>query len=360
MKHLEELIDRFLAYGIPSVDICVMRHGEVIYRRMEGYSDAARAKPINGTERYNIYSCSKPMTVTAAMRLFERGEIRFEDNISDYLPEFSDMEVNDNGNIRPAKRRITIRDLLSMQAGLTYDLHSDGIRRGQKETSGRCPTREMMRYIASEPLAFDPGAQYEYSLCHDVIAALVEVVSGKHFGEYMRDNFFEPLGMHDTTYLPTPDDIAGLAAQYRYDEKSGRFIPIGGENEYRLGSEYESGGAGCVTTVNDYMKFLEGWRTGKTVKRDTLELFASDQMTSDMRKYFGQRALGYTYGLGLRCEYEYSGSSDFGWGGAACSYLACDLKHDFTVFSAQHVLNSPNRHLRDLIAGVIRNDFSDV
>ena len=358
MKNLDKLIDEFLTYNIPSIDICVMHHGEVVYRRMEGYSDAAKTKPVNGSERYNVYSCSKPITVTAAMQLFEHGKFNLEDKISDYLPEFADMTVNDKGTIRPAKRPITIRDLLSMQAGLTYNLGSGSIKLGQKETNGRCPTREMMKYIARDPLAFDPGERYNYSLCHDVIAALVEVLAGKKFGEYVKENIFAPLGMEHSTFLPTDADIAGLAEQYRYDNETKTFIPIGGRNGFRLGSEYESGGAGCVTSVDDYMKFLEGWRTGKLVKPETLKLFTTDQLKPSMHKEYSLMQYGYTYGLGLRCEYNSSGSSDFGWGGAAGAYLACDLKHDYTVFHAQQVLNSPNQPLRNYIPGAIRADLA--
>lgn len=359
LKNLDKLIDDFTAAGIPSIDICVMHHGRVVYRRMEGYSDAAKTKPINGTERYNIYSCSKPITVTAAMQLFERGKFSLDDNIADYLPEFSDMQVSENGKIRPAKRQITIRHLLSMTAGLTYNLGSANIMLGKSETDGRCPTREMMKYIARDPLAFDPGSKYNYSLCHDVIAALVEVLSGERFGEYVKRNIFDLLGMEDSTFLPTDREVDGLAEQYSFDNAAKVFKPIGGRNSFRFGSEYESGGAGCVTSVNDYMKFLEGWRTGKLLKRETLDLITQNQLSGDLINDFSLREYGYGYGIGLRCEYNGSGSTDFGWGGAAGAYLACDLKHDFTVFHAQHVLGSPNQPKRNLIPGAIRKDLGE-
>ncbi len=360
MKNLDKLVDEFANLGIPSIDIRVLHHGKEIYRRMEGYSDAGKTKPINGSETYNVYSCSKPITVTAAMTLWEKGKFGLDDKLSDYLPEFSEMKVNDAGNLRPAARQITIRDLFTMSAGLTYNLGSGNLALAKKETNGRCPTRETMKYLARDPLAFDPGEKYNYSLCHDVIAALVEVISGERFGEYVKKTIFEPLGMENSTFLPAGEEISKLCEQYRYDSETKEFTPIGGRNGFRLGSEYESGGAGCLTTVDDYLKFLEGWRTMKLLKPETLALMTTNELDEKRIKYYSLNAYGYGYGLGLRCEYNGSGSSDFGWGGAAGAYLACDLKHDFTLFHAQHVMNSPNQPLRNYLTAAIRKDLSEI
>ncbi len=357
LKKLDALIDEFVAMGVPSIDISVRLHGEEIYRRMEGYSDAAKTKPINGRERYNVYSCSKPITVTAAMQLWERGKLGLEDKLSDYLPEFSAMNVREGGEVRPAKREITIRDLFTMSAGLTYDLWSENLRAARSETGGRCPTREVMKYLARDPLAFDPGERYNYSLCHDVIAALVEVISGERFGEYVKKNIFEPAGMENSTFLATEAERSELAEQYSYDSAAKTYKPIGGGNGFCIGSEYESGGAGCVTSVDDYMKFLEGWRTGLFLKPSTLEMMTKNQLDEKRIKYYPLTQYGYGYGLGLRCRLDGSESTDFGWGGAAGAYLACDLKHDFTLFHAQQVLNSPNQPMRNLIPGAVRADL---
>ena len=357
MKNLDKLVDEFVSLGIPSIDIRVLHHGKEIYRRMEGYSDVGKTKPINGHERYNLYSCTKPVTVTTAMTLWEKGKFGLDDKLSDYLPEFSEMTVNDAGTLRPASRAITIRDLFTMSAGLTYNLGSGNLSLAKKNTDGRCPTRETMKYLARDPLAFDPGEKYNYSLCHDVIAALIEVISGEKFGDYARKTIFEPLGMENSTFLPTDDEIAQLCAQYSYDTNTKIFNPISGRNCFRLGSEYESGGAGLTTTADDYLKFLEGWRTGKLLKPETLKLMATNELDEKRIKYYPLTQYGYGYGLGLRCEYNNSGSSDFGWGGAAGAYLACDLKYDFTLFHVQHVMNSPNQPLRNYLTSAIRKDL---
>lgn len=359
LKNLDELIDKFAEYNIPSIDIRVLHNGREIYRRMEGYSNKEKKTPINGNEKYNVYSCSKPITVTSAMKLFENGKFELDDNISKYLPEFSNMSVSENGAVRAAKREITVRDLFTMSAGLTYNLNSENINRGKSETNGRCQTREMMKYLAKDPLAFDPGEKYNYSLCHDVLAAMVEEISGERFGEFVKKNIFEPLGMNDSTFLPNDEEISSLAEQYSFDQEKKVFNPISKKNGFRFGTEYESGGAGCVTTVDDYLKFLEGLRTGKLLKFETIALMSTNQLDEKRLANYGM-GHGYGYGLGLRCELNNSGSSDFGWGGAAGSFLACDIKHGFSVFHAQHVLGSPNQHLRILIPEAIRKDLENL
>ncbi len=357
LRKLDKLIDDFICMGIPSIDISVWQHGREIYRRMEGYSDYEKTKPINGSERYNVYSCSKPITVTAALQLYDRGMYQLDDRLADYLPEFADVRVLDNGALRPPKRDITIRDLFTMSAGLTYNLWSENLKAARTETNGVCATRDTMRYLARDPLAFDPGERYNYSLCHDVLAALVEVLSEMRFGEFVKRNILEPCGMEHTTFLPTDEEIAGLAAQYRYDVQKQEYIPIGGSNGYRLGSEYESGGAGCVTSVDDYIKFLEAHRRGILLKPETLAEMMTNQLDSRRLEMFELKTYGYGYGLGVRCELGGSGSTDFGWGGAAGAYLACDLKHDFTIFHAQQVLCSPNQKLRNRIPALIREEL---
>ncbi len=353
-KKLDKLIDTFEQLGIPSVDISVYHRGSEVYRRMGGYSDVARTKPIDGSERYNIYSCSKPITVTAALQLLEAGKYSLDDELSRYLPEFGEASVWECGVRRPVCGEITIRDLFTMSAGFTYNLWSENLKLARTETNGKCPTREVMRYLAKDALAFDPGRQYSYSLCHDVLAALVEVISGESFNDYVTKHIFEVAGMESSTYLPTSEEEASLCAQYRYDSEKREYISIGGANGYRIGSEYASGGAGCVSTVDDYVRFLEALRTYKLLKPETVALMTTNQLDLRRLMQFDPYKRGYGYGLGVRCELDNSGSTDFGWGGAAGAYLAVDIPHEFTVYHAQHVLGSPNQELRNYISFYIR------
>ena len=322
--------------GVPSVDCMIYRKGECIFRYQSGYSDVERTRPINGSERYNIYSCSKPITCCAALQLVERGVIGLDTPVYEYLSEFRNVKKRSGGVLEDVKTPMTVRHLFTMSGGLTYNVLSDNIRRGQQETHGTMPTREAMKYLACDPLAFEPGERYEYSLCHDVLAAVVEAASGMRYGEYVKKNIFEPLGMTRTTFLLPDEKLCEVAAQYRYNAETQKFDSVGPQIQYyKIGSEYESGGAGCVSTVEDYIRFLEGWRTGKVIRPETLDLMLTPQVN-------GGNPNEYAYGLGVRCPSAGSSFQDFGWDGAAGSFLAVFPKAEVSFFYAQHVLNSPN------------------
>ncbi len=357
---LDKLMDAYLEAGIPSIDISVMQGGREIYRRMGGFSDAARTVPVNGRERYNIYSCTKPITCTAALMLLERGALRLEDKLAKYIPAFGEMTVRGAAFPRPAIGEIRIVDLFTMSAGFNYDLDSPSLRLARAETDGLCPTVETVKYLAREPLSFDPGTRYQYSLCHDVLAALVEVVSGTEFSLFVKQNIFDRLGMTESTLLPSEQELASLAAQYCYNERTGGFDVIGPACIYRLGSRYASGGAGCVTSVNDYMKFLEGLRRGDLLSPETVRLMCENRLpAATTREEYDMLPLGYGYGLGVRCPYGPAPAPDFGWGGAAGAYLGILPAYNAVFFYAQHVLSGgPNADTRRLLPRYVAEALS--
>lgn len=354
---LKKLLDSFLPMGLPGFDIIVYKDGQCIWRYQNGFSDAALQKPFTGQERYNIYSCSKVITVTAAMQLWEKNLFSLDDPLYLYMPEFEKMTVRTEDGVVSAKNLIRIRDLFCMTAGFTYDKGTPNLLRGVQDTAGRCPTREMMKYLAQDPLAFEPGTQWRYSLCHDVLAALVEVISGELFEDYVQKRIFQPLGMAHSTFVLPEEERPALAAQYRFNAETKQAVDCGRGNSYMLGSEYASGGAGCVTTVEDYIRFAEALRVGDVILgRDTIRLMTTDQLTDMTRPFYTQGAR-HAYGLGVRCPKAGGWRQDFGWGGAAGAYLAIDPSENMSLFYAQHMLNSPHQPLRNLFIDCIRRDL---
>ena len=261
------------------------------------------------------------------------------------------MTVKTEDGVRPAKKQIRMRDLFTMTAGLTYDLHSPGLERARTETQGRCPTRETMKYLAQDPLAFEPGTRYNYSLCHDVLAAAVEVISGEKFEVYVQKHIFEPMGMKDSSFLLPEGERCTLAPQYRFAD--GRPVRIGPEAVHVLGSEYASGGAGLVSTTEDYIRFLEGLRTHQLLRPETLRLMTTDQLTEAERQSYG--FLGrYGYGLGMRCPFPGLPCQDYGWDGAAGAFAGVDPTRRVTLYYAQHLLALPNVDQRHQIFPLLR------
>lgn len=356
-EQTKALCGHFLKMGIPGFDLIVYKDGQCVLRHMGGYADPDKKIPMQGKEKYHIYSCSKLFTCAAAMQLWEKGMFSLEDDLADYLPAFRDMTVKTENGIEKAKKPIKIHHLFEMTAGLNYNLQTPALQAYYEACDRRCPTVELVNEIAKTPLEFDPGEGWWYSLCHDVLAALVEVLSGQKFECYVKEHIFDPLGMENSDFVHPMEDWEGFARQYRYIEETGEFEPWW-ENTYRPGREYASGGAGCVTTVEDYIKFLEAMRMGDVIlKKETIKLMSMDRLTEQQRAMYTYNAPGIGYGLGMRGLRQDPNHTEFGWGGAAGAYAAVDPVNNLSIYYAQHVLSAPNRLLRSWLYTAIRADL---
>ena len=349
-------MDAYLEMGIPGYDIMACKDGKCIFRHFNGYSDRENKIPMNGKERYYIYSCSKLITCTALMQLWEKGLFSLDDKLSDYMPEFTEMMVQTEDGLKKAEKPLLIRHLFEMTAGFSYDLVSPQLMQAREETQGRCPTRAVMPYLAKAALLFEPGDHWHYGLCHDVLAALLEVITGQLFNDYVTENIFKPLGMNDSTFLLPEDQKTQLAQLYRCNEKTGEILNHNFRNGYIIGTEYASGGAGCVSTVEDYMKLLEALRVGDVIlKKETVELMATNRLTDYQLKTFTLATHG--YGLGVRCPKDET-VTEFGWGGAAGAYHSIDIPNGLSIYYAQSVLLSPNRPLRSRVYNLILEELT--
>jgi CubicO group peptidase (beta-lactamase class C family) len=377
-KRLDQFIDTLAPMGIPGGDIKVMYKGQEVYRRAFGYADRENGIPISSSTLYFLYSASKVATVTAGMQMLERGKFLLSEPITNYLPEFKDMQVcywdrqKECFDRHPARRIATVQDLFAMSGGFNYNLNTDAIRRVVAETDGRAPTREVIRALSEGTWDYDPHEHFGYSLCHDVLACLIEVVSGQRFADYMKENIFAPLGMEDTYYHVTPEIEGRIAQQYRYNDATKTADLIAKKNDYVIGSEYDSGGAGIISSVNDYSKFvwaLANGGVGKTgeriLSRRAIDLMRTNVYDEARLKEFHTwpQMVEYGYGLGVRTMMKpgvggsLSSVGEFGWGGAAGAYVMVDPDAELSVFYAQHMLNNlePYTHprFRNIIYGII-------
>ncbi len=344
--HTENLAEFIKSKNIPSSDVIIYHNHKEIYRYFCGHKDSAKTTPIDGSELYYLYSASKVITCTAAMRLVERGIIGIDDPVSKYIPEYGTLTYIKDGKTVPCKEVMTIRHLFAMRGGLTYNLNAPAIREVKERTNNKAGTVELARAFAKDPLLFEPGTSYNYSLCHDVLGAIIEIASGKTFGQYLKDNIFEPLGMENTGFFPTEDQLKRFAAQYRLEGNEYKEIPVA--CAYRLSDNYESGGAGLFSCTNDYVKFSDALANHGTaangyqvLRPETVELMRANQLEG----YLGGNKPGYGYAFGVRTmmNTKMAGSdapcdSEFGWDGAAGTYVAIDPKHRITVVYTQHVL----------------------
>ena len=353
--------DSFLEMGIPGFDLIVYKDGECILRYWKGLADREKQIPMNGSERYDIFSCSKPITCVAAMQLWEKGLFSLEDKLSDYLPEFAEMTVKTPQGIVPAQNPIRIHHLFEMTAGFSYDLNSPSMMKLREDSQGKCCTRDLARALAKEPLLFEPGERYFYSLAHDVMGALIEVLSGQEFSEYVKEHIFTPLGMtHSDLMLPL-EEFEQVIPLYLGTEEGKKIIlhPDGKVPRSRVGDKVASGGGGGVSTVEDYIKFAEALRTGeRLLKRETIQMMTTQRLNPQQLDTFTYKTHG--YGLGMRVPRGDGLRSDFGWGGAAGAYLAVDIPNGISLFYAQHVRTAPNQPLRARIYETVVEELTGV
>ncbi len=379
-------MDDMALYRTPGNAIEIYVDNEKVFSYQSGYSDLEKRIPLSGAESYYIYSCSKITTVTAALQLLERGYFNVTDPLYEYIPEYRHMSVKEaDGSLREAKRAITIGDLFSMTAGLTYNTRTEAFQRAEMMTDGKMNTETVVRCIASDPLSFDPGTNWQYSLCHDVLAGLVEIISGTKFRHYVRENIFAPLSMEASCYHVAESRLAEMAQQYCFVPKGesssfdiveaqkygkakyGTFVNCGRKNEHILGEEYDSGGAGIITTVSDYAKLMAalanngtGVNGNRILASGTVDLLRTPRLTQEQHKSFNwPHLIGYSYGLGVRTltDKALAGSNgsvgEFGWGGAAGATALADPSRKLAVFYAQHCLNPREEYYQPRLRNVI-------
>lgn len=362
---LTAYLDSLSRVGVPGCDLAVYRGHEPLYRHMAGFRDAEGRQPVRGDETYNLYSCTKVFTTCAAMQLIERGRLSLDDAVSDYLPAYASLTVKDGDGVRPAKRVMTVRHLMSMQSGLDYDMEVAPIREALEKLGTSATTRQLVDAKAKSPLQFEPGTDFLYSLSHDVLAAVIEVASGMRFSDYLKANIFEPLHL-DTVGFSYKDE-SRVAAQYEFNDGECRPVPMPKEsNNYRLSPNYESGGAGLISDVADCIALADAIACGgvgpdgaRILSPEMIQLWSANQLCPKGRRSFdGWRRLGYSYGLGVRTRVntDIGGRGqigEFGWDGAAGAWMMIDPINHLSAFYAMHVRNFG--YCYDVIHPNIRN-----
>ena len=367
-SYLQNVMDCLTAWRMPGNSVCVYKGKELVFSYSSGYSDVENRVLMNDGELLNLYSCSKIATVTAALQLYERGLFLLDDPLSSFIPEYKEMYIGKGENLKKAESEITLRHLFTMTSGLTYNTRTKAFDKAREITNGKMDTLTVARCIAEDPLIFEPGTQWNYSLSHDVLAAVVEIVSGKKFRDYVKENIFDPLGMANAFYHN--DGVRHkMAQQYRFEDSGntlitevqqnsvtkdgGRIVNVGKENSLVFGSEYDSGGAGITASVGDYALLTQALALGgrgingeRILSDGTVELLKTNQLNESLIKNYNWKQLrGYGYGLGVRtmlnrAESGSTGSiGEFGWCGAAGATAVIDTAEGVSMFYAHHMLN---------------------
>jgi CubicO group peptidase (beta-lactamase class C family) len=343
LARIRMTLQQYVSQGrIAGAVALVMRDGKVVYLESVGNMDDG--KPMRDDTIFRIASMTKAVTSVAAMILYEEGKLLLDDPISKYVPEFKNMQVAVPGEDKtsytlvPAKSEITVRQLLTHTSGITYGfagvepwakLYRDaGISDGLVQTEGTIG--DNVRKLAKLPLVHHPGERYTYSLSTDVLGYVVEVASGMTLDEFFRKRIFEPLGMKDTHFFLPDEKLPRLAAVYNQlpdgkikrmgDEVDRRgYTVYSATYQYKGPRTFYSGGAGLVSTTEDYARFLQALLNGgeldgaRILGRKSVELMTVNHV-GDM---FGPQGfgLGFSVVRDLGAGTELGSVGQYGWGG---------------------------------------------
>ena len=344
--------------GAPGVSALVLHGDKEIYYGAFGMADREAKRPMGRDTIIRLFSMTKPVTAVAVMILAEHGLIDLRDPISYYLPEFAKQRVwREGGEPVPVKHQATILDMLSMTSGIPYpaDSHESGRRMGKlfgelidRRLKGETvTTRDYVREIAGVPLCFQPGEKWMYGLSADVLGAVVEVVSGMRYGEFLKKEIFDPLEMKDTAFYVPEEKKDRFAQIYLWDQKKGEVAP---SLDCHLGVYYgedvafESGGAGLVSTLEDYSHFATmlsgGGRYGgkRILSENTVKYMRKDALTQEQKVDFAWDSLvGYGYGCLMRTltdpvkEGVCGNEGTFGWDGWTGNFVVMDPKEQLVL-----------------------------
>ncbi len=265
-------------------NLLILQDGKEIAYAEAGLARIEDRAPIRRDTIFRLYSQTKPVTAAAAMLLLERGLIDLNDSLSQYLPAYKNARILEKGKLVEPATPIRLVDLMNMTSGLCYedDCTPAGLQTGalfdelesRIRTDNPMTTREVADRLADCVLDFAPGTNFRYGTSADVMGAVIEVVSGKKFSEFLQDEFFGPLGMEDTAFYVPREKQSRLAQAYRTVEEEGGKVRLEPFDWNHLGilqnmdtpPAFESGGAGLASTLDDYAKFAQMLLNGGTYK----------------------------------------------------------------------------------------------
>ena len=339
---LEQAVTDREAAGI---SVLIRQDGKDLCYTAAGFADIASSKPVRRDSIFRLYSQSKPVTAAAAMILADRGLLDLQAGVDYYLSGFADPKVvRPDGTLEETLRAPWILELLGMTAGLCYpDVDPAGQyashvfeeQERQMKSGGGMSTAEFCGELGKQPLAFAPGTGWRYSTCADVLGAVIEKVAGKPFGQFLKDELFDPLGMKDTAFWVPPESRDRLVTCYRrnsgdLEEFSELYLAVG---NYDAPPAFESGGAGLVSTADDYAAFAQMLMNGgvygsrRILSEAAVEYMTSPQLRAPVQRQMWDTLGGYNYSCLMRiCDQPgacpfFAEKGEYGWDGWLGTYF---------------------------------------
>ena len=350
----------------------IARRGHIVHFEHSGVRDKTAQAPLDSSTIFRIYSMTKPIVCTALMTLYEEARFHLLDPLAKYIPAFAKVKVwnGDGQALADPARPIFIRDLFTHTAGLTYDFLEDTPVSKMYLDAGLLSNADAslestVSELARLPLAYQPGSRWHYSMSIDVLAHLIEVLSGRPLQDFLKERIFSPLGMGDTGFSVPEKNRSRVAAMYGHpDIATHQFTevvtsptgPVDVSKTYPTDNTttFARGGLGLFSTVTDYLRFAQmllnrGQLEGERIISPAIaDLMHSNHLPANLMPYsIAVLAMpGYGFGLGSRvlmnpAESGLPGSAgEFGWAGAANTYYWVDPKLEMIgIYMTQHMVS---------------------
>lgn len=359
-NRLDRLLQHFVDKGLPGCGLAVTYKGKLVYTGYCGMARLEEGKRIDQDTVYKIASCTKTMTATAAMKLYEDGLLLLNDPVEQYLPFFKDMEYqtfDGSGEIirHPVSRPMTIKDLLTMTSGIPYMGRGSVTALQYLEQIGGMYTMPLMKLakkISEIPLEFDPGTHFHYGFSFDVLAAVMESITGKPFAQYLQETILDPLGMTHTSFDTPSTENMVFTYKLGADSPTNITRPFTQEDADAMKGGF--GGGGLTSTLGDLVRFAGMWAQGgiwegkRILSRNTIDLMRKNHLEGQPLEDFKKMAKqsypwyqGYGWGLAgrtlINCQEAGSNGSigEFGWCGATGPYLMADPEKELGIAYTQ-------------------------
>ncbi|WP_245474743.1 serine hydrolase domain-containing protein [Bradyrhizobium sp. Leo121] len=348
--------DNEVATGkIPGAIVLIQQHGKPVYHQSFGVQDVASKAPITDKTIFRLFSMTKAITAVVSVQLLQEGKFKLDDPVAKYIPSFANVKVgvekkNEDGSktleLVPPDRPMTVLDLMRHTSGITYGFYGDSLVRKAYASSnlyaGDFDLAEFAERIAKLPLHNQPGALWQYGHSTDVLARIMEIVSGKPLLAIEREKLLDPLGMNDTRFLVTDPEKQKLLA-----------LPMPNDSDFRVGrindptvvKKMEFASGGMVSTMADFSRFAQmllngGTYDGRTyLTPEAFKLLTTDQVGPGSgvgRDYFYFPGDGFGFGLGLAVRTDPGNAKppppgslgELKWDGASGCYFVIDRKQD--------------------------------
>ena len=383
LKRISPWLKRYVdEKKLPFAHVAVLRKGQLAYSNFYGVRDIEEGSPILEDGIYRIYSMTKLVTTVAALALYEKGAFQLDDPVDKFVDEFRDARVfisgrKDSINSVEAETPMTIRQLMNHTSGLTYGAFDPGpvgqLMRSGKIDFGNLQANlgDTVRRLASIPLCFQPGSQWRYGVSTDVLGYVIEVVTGKTLLQVFDELIFKPLNMNDTFFEVPINKVKKFCSLYtRTKSESLKLLECSRSSRFCKPVNMYSGGGGLISSMRDYLVFLEMIRCGgryndaQILGRKTVELMLRNHLSGDMASMgqptFSEMPMeGIGFGLGGAIlldpvKAQILGSEgEFTWGGMASTAFWIDPKEELSVVFMTQLIPSScypiRRELRVLV-----------